>query len=1048
MRAALPIHDARRIPSGAVLEYDVCIVGTGAAGTSAALELAGRGLRMAILESGGLSPDEATTELLALECTDALVPTDSRERWLGGTTNAWTGGKTTLDDIDLARRPWVPHSGWPMDAAQLRRCYSRAAELLGRPGPELYDASPASADDGLVFDTADLRTIVFHEDAEPLRFGELLRQRLGPADGVDLFTLSNVTDLRLDEAGTQVAGVDIATLTGRRFQLNAGVVLLACGAIENARLLLASRARRPAGLGNQHDLVGRYFQDHPKGFTGVIAVEPSASRLPASHYWAGRRAERGYIRWGVGLSASAQERAEVLNSYVRLEPVVLDTLPPGIAALRSARRLRLRNLDPRRFASVASERTELARLARFRLRNEGPIDAIQVRSFLEQEPRLENRVRLSEHRDRFGAPLAAVDWSVSDLDRRSVRVLHEMLAVEVRNQGIGELHAELDDGAEAWTSMIDASHHAGTTRMGADPRTSVTDPCGQVHDVGGLFVAGASLFPTSGYANPVFTIAATALHVADHMAAHLDPVPVAVSTGPADLRPTAAGKDEVKRWLKTRLRLRRPLPDASRGLAVAWSAPGVAELVPVEVNGPVHGDVAVLVEASAVSPGTERARWLRLPGASVRFPHRPGYSLSGIVTHCGPGVHDLEPGARVAVWGAPHQSLVTVSRADVQPIAGDADLGEAALVTLGSIAALGVARSGGVTGRSVAVIGAGPIGLLAQRLAAAAGAASSSVVAASTAKDAVARGDGTIRLCPPAEVDGIGAEVVIEATGTGDGLELALRAARPCATVVLLGTTRGERVIFALDLVQERGLRVVGAHGGLLDTTAGIDGIDRRSAAELFLQRWQAGEIAVGDLITHRIDPRDVAGLYEHLATDRTVVVPLLEWWRLPDELRVRNGPQVLPNPARRGFGAGWGAMPWPAPSGPPAVDHPDPPARATLLRSQWSDERRAEAVSATVDGLGPDRRVRVTGHGPLAERVRGLLDGHSTASDDDAAAVVVETAPTAASVQQALGSLGPAGTLVVAGPAGPVELDVQTLIHQRGTTLLGAPTDVGQQPS
>ncbi|HKY68238.1 MAG TPA: GMC family oxidoreductase N-terminal domain-containing protein, partial [Acidimicrobiales bacterium] len=314
------MHDARRVPDGADLSYDVCVVGTGAAGASAALGLAGRGLRIAVLEGGGTAPDDVSTAFTDVDSSARVVDQASRERWLGGTTNAWTGGKTTLDAIDLEPRAWVPDSGWPLDPARLRACYERAAALLDRPPPSTYDRPAGSPDDGVRFDEGDVRTLVFHEDARPLRFGSLLRERLRPSDGVDVITLANVTEVLLDDAGARVAGVAVATVNGRSFVVRAPVVVLGCGAIENARLLLASASRRPAGLGNAHDVVGRYFQDHPKGFTGVLAVAPTARLLPASGYWPGRFTAAGRLRWGVGLTEDAQRRAEVLNSYVRLEP--------------------------------------------------------------------------------------------------------------------------------------------------------------------------------------------------------------------------------------------------------------------------------------------------------------------------------------------------------------------------------------------------------------------------------------------------------------------------------------------------------------------------------------------------------------------------------------------------------------------------------------------------------------------------------------------------------------------------------------------------------
>ena len=131
----------------------------------------------------------------------------------------------------------------------------------------------------------------------------------------------------------------------------------------------------------------------------------------------------------------------------------------------------------------------------------------------------------------------------------------------------------------------------------------------------------------------------------------------------------------------------------------------------------------------------------------------------------------------------------------------------------------------------------GAIGLLAQRIAAADGAKPCAVVAASPAKDRVVAGDPAATVVVPAAVDGLAAEVVVEATGAAAGLDLALRAAGAGGTVVVLGTTRAEAVALPLDLVAGRALRLVGAHAGLLDAPGGTSGLDRRSAAQRFLDR-------------------------------------------------------------------------------------------------------------------------------------------------------------------------------------------------------------------
>jgi 2-desacetyl-2-hydroxyethyl bacteriochlorophyllide A dehydrogenase len=979
----LPIHDARNVPDGSVLDYDVCIVGTGAAGCTAALSLVGHGLRIAVLESGGEVRDEVTSAFTAVDWSGSSIDDDCRGRWLGGTTNMWTGGMTTLDAIDLRGRAWVPNSGWPIDAARLRSCYERAAALFGYPDPGYFD-SAGDGGGGLRFDSDVLRTLVFQKDRPPRRFGDELRSRLSAADGVHLITLANATSIELDESGARVGGIEVQTLLGARFRVRCAVAILACGAIENARLLLASRSARAAGLGNDRDVVGRYLQDHPKGFTAELLLD--GRRLPARPYWPTRTTSRSNTRWGIGLTEIAQERRATLNSYLRLEPIVVGDPPRGIQSLRAVARGRVRAVDAGAFLGLLSERDVLRQMARFRYGNKGPIDSILVRTFMEQAPVSTNRVHLSDRSDPLGHPLAAVDSTLSDLDIHSVHELHRALGDDIRERGIGELRCDLDDESLN-AAVTDASHQAGTTRMGVDPTTSVTDPTGEVHSVPGLFMTGASLFPTSGYANPVFSILATTIHVVDHVLDRIGSSSPVVAEPESDIT-TAAGIAEAKRWLGGRRRARHPLPRVSRSAAVIWSSPQCAELVPIEVASPTAGQVSVLVEASAVSAGTERARWLGLPGAAIRYPHFPGYSLAGSVLAVGPGVYDILPGDRVAVWGAPHQSLVTVRRRQVLALHEHTDVAEAAMITLGAIAALGVARAGDLDGRSIAVIGAGAIGLLAHRMSIAGGADRAIVIAASNAKDVFVRAGCDVSLRQPRQVDGVDADIVIEATGAAEGLDYALRAAGAGATVVLLGTTRAESVDLPLDLIAARGLRLVGAHAGLLDAPGGTDGLDRISAAQQFLDLIEAGTVRVDDLVTSRVDPLEIESMYERLASDRRCVVPVIEWWRLAPELRIHEGPLKLPNPARRGLTAPARAIRDHAGGVAPIVEHPRAPLRTAMHHSAVEIERA---------GLIADQ----------------------------------------------LSAAGPRDTIFVDGPVAPIEIDVQTLIHKRGTTVVGEPTKV-----
>jgi choline dehydrogenase-like flavoprotein len=113
-----------------------------------------------------------------------------------------------------------------------------------------------------------------------------------------------------------------------------------------------------------------------------------------------------------------------------------------------------------------------------------------------------------------------VSHAPTELDRRSLLALHERLASEFERAGLGRLESDLA-AAEPWPIDQDASHHMGTTRMGDDPATSVVDRDLRVHSLENLWCAGASVFPTSGCANPTFTIVALSIRLARHLRARL-----------------------------------------------------------------------------------------------------------------------------------------------------------------------------------------------------------------------------------------------------------------------------------------------------------------------------------------------------------------------------------------------------------------------------------------------------------------------------------------------------------------------------------------------
>ena len=135
---------------------------------------------------------------------------------------------------------------------------------------------------------------------------------------------------------------------------------------------------------------------------------------------------------------------------------------------------------------------------------------------MEMEPRAENRVTLSDKLDPNGQRLPLVAHDVSPLDRKSILEVYGALDREIKRLELGTLEGALSD-EDPWPINQDASHHMGTTRMGREPADSVTDPNLLVRGSGNVYAAGASVFPTSGCANPTYTIAALSIRLARHL---------------------------------------------------------------------------------------------------------------------------------------------------------------------------------------------------------------------------------------------------------------------------------------------------------------------------------------------------------------------------------------------------------------------------------------------------------------------------------------------------------------------------------------------------
>jgi choline dehydrogenase-like flavoprotein len=516
--------DTRTLEDGTLLEGDLCIVGAGAAGLSLAREWVDSPANVLLLEGGGFELEPRMQDLYRGDIVgQPYYPLHAaRLHYFGGTTGHWAGFCSTYDAIDFEKRPWVPHSGWPIRREQLDPFYARAQRILDL-GPYEYEASDwakrESALAPLPLDPDAIWTKMW-QFSPPTRLGTKYRDAIVNARNVHLYTHANVCEVVANDGLTAVEGLRIRTHEGKELRARARRYVLACSTIQNARLLLASNRRAAAGLGNANDLVGRYFMEHLEMPGGeLVLADPQSTKTKMYAFDFGRTKARGEL----ALSARMQREHRILNGTASLEPgppgeevkSTFQFLPPEtLTALMAWEKGGKKGPSPLASGESSGVGSAPAQAPRF----------FHLATRQEQAPNPDSRVTLGSERDALGMPRAKLDWRLTELDKRSMRTYYKLLGQEIGRSGVGRVQLRdwlLSDDDVTWPSFLSGGwHHMGTTRMHADPKQGVVDSDCRVHGLGNLYVAGASVYPTGGSANPTLTLVALSLRLSDHLKAN------------------------------------------------------------------------------------------------------------------------------------------------------------------------------------------------------------------------------------------------------------------------------------------------------------------------------------------------------------------------------------------------------------------------------------------------------------------------------------------------------------------------------------------------
>ncbi len=514
-----------------------------------ALDLADAGERVLLLDAGaadgtsGAPPARADIVNTASHAAmDLAVATG-----LGGTSKLWGGRAVPFDAIDFMRRGWIAGTEWPLTADEIRPWYETACRFFdcGPPAFNLpFDAAPDdSIMDGLRL--GDLERWCARND-----MGKVHGERLRSHPNISFLANATVTKIKADAEAGRVTELHIFH-NGQPCTVKPRAVVIAAGGIETTRIMLNSQRDAPFLFGGANGPLGRFYMGHAFGSIADIQFlrEGYDNQYEFMKDTTGR-----YVRRRFTLDAQTQARLKLLNmsawpdlpeiydpghgnAILSLAYLALATPVLGRKLMSEAIRLRKMGPGPVQVAPhlwniikgapsaavfaasfLKARYLSSARIPGFFIRNRAMRYALHFHS--EHAPDAESRITLSRNLDNKGVPLARIDLRFGERDADSVLRTHDAMSERMERSGFARIEHRFkpeDRAAAILAQASDGFHQIGTARMSDDPRVGVVDANAKVHGLSNMFLAGSSIFPSSGQANPTLLAVALAARLANHL---------------------------------------------------------------------------------------------------------------------------------------------------------------------------------------------------------------------------------------------------------------------------------------------------------------------------------------------------------------------------------------------------------------------------------------------------------------------------------------------------------------------------------------------------
>ena len=467
--------------------YDICIIGAGVAGITLAIELSKQGKKVALLEGGGKEFSDVSQGIYKAENTGSTYygVSGCRLRYLGGTSNHWAGRTMLLQPIDFKERDFLSLPGWPIQIKELDRYKKEAFNILG------LNKDSLDAPDMPELVSSSMKS-VGHGSTPPVRFGKKYYQDLVKSQNIDLFINANFTDIKLNDSLNHVSKIDVKNYNNTTYDFLGKKIILAMGAIENARLLLNCNSQLPTGVGNHSDFVGRCFMEHFQIQMGRYTINPS------------------HPIWSKNIDLEFFPT----DKFVLENRIGTSVISFGKASSKSYGRLKAIRKFFKESVCMSESLTDFSRnMFDFNCSGDGVITTL-----CEQSPNKGSRITLGNEKDSLGLRRAVLNWDINELDKRTMRILAVETAKEFARLDLGRVQLpdyilsdeiELKPGGHC--------HQMGTTRMASSSKDGVVDVNCKVFGIDNLYIAGSSVFSTGGGVNPTLSIVQLSLRLAEHL---------------------------------------------------------------------------------------------------------------------------------------------------------------------------------------------------------------------------------------------------------------------------------------------------------------------------------------------------------------------------------------------------------------------------------------------------------------------------------------------------------------------------------------------------